>query len=489
MALHETEALWAFAAEELEAEASSRVAEHVAGCEVCARKLAEVRQARALLTPAREDEPAVRWAEVDERVQVAAARRLARMEQRPRWPWALVAAGAMAAVVAFLVPRPVAAPAPTPSPPVAVREPPPEVPASPPAEVAAPAEPVLAARVESATGAWIREPQAPERSLEAGAQLREGASVRTRVKASALLRLPDESRVRLSPDSEVTLERAEAEDVRLTITRGQLAVQASHVARRGFTVEAAGVRASVVGTVFSVERTPRGAVVAVLEGRVRVEAEGQPVRLVSAGERVEVRPGSRPSRVRAISARERQVFLELGALMPAEHSAPRGASSVVAGTAPPVPEAPEEEAILPAEPASPPPVSEAPSAEEEPGSEFAPYPVPTNPEPVDGVVVAPSPAASEVRQGLERSSSADASFLLHARDQLNAKTCESFLVGLAEIAEQSQVRLYREHARYLRARCFEERLARAEAAAEYRRYLREYPRGRFVREARAALLP
>jgi hypothetical protein len=84
---------------------------------------------------------------------------------------------------------------------------------------------------------------------------------------------------------------------------------------------------------------------------------------------------------------------------------------------------------------------------------------------------------------------ADARFLWHAREQLSARTCESFLVGLEEIAERSKVREFREHARYLRARCFEARLAAAEAAAEYQRYLREFPKGRYVREAKAALLP
>jgi hypothetical protein len=83
----------------------------------------------------------------------------------------------------------------------------------------------------------------------------------------------------------------------------------------------------------------------------------------------------------------------------------------------------------------------------------------------------------------------DARFLWNAREQLSATTCESFLVGLAQIAEQSTVREHREQARYLRARCFEERLAPAEARAEYQRYLREFPKGRYVREARAALLP
>ncbi|MDY7228716.1 FecR domain-containing protein [Hyalangium rubrum] len=516
MARHETEALWAFAAGELEVEANARVAEHVAGCEVCAQKLTELRRAQSLLSTAREESPEVRWAEVNERLQSAAAQRLARLEQRPRWPWALAATGALAAVLAFVVLRP-AAPPPQPSPPkvAVVREetPPPQVarqeppapapvPPSPvPPEAPAPtAAPLIATRVESATGAWIREPKTPERLLQPGTQLQAGTSVRTRAKSNAQLQLPDASRVRLSPNSEVTLARTVAEDVHLTVKRGRLTVRASHVARKGFTVEAAGVRASVVGTVFSVERTARGAVVAVLEGRVQIETAGQLPRLVNAGERVAVTSGKPTPKARALSAKDRQVFQELGLPLaepmptpaprpaPAEPS-PARAPEPAAAVSPASPE-PEPSASAPPE-EKPAPVAMAPSAPESSGSEFAPYPVPSSPEPTETVV---APSAPDTRwtppePGVAQPGTTDARFLWHAREQLNATACESFLVGLAEIAVQSPVREFREQARYLRARCFEERLAKDEAATEYRRYLREFPKGRYVREAKAALLP
>jgi hypothetical protein len=535
MARHETEALWAFASGELEAEAQARVADHVAGCEVCATKLEQVRQSQALLSTAREEVPQVRWAQVDERLQSAAARKLARLERRPRWPWALVATGALAAVLAFVVLRPSAPEGPSETP-VAVHTPPtPEAPRQeppvpmvarqePPAPVApavreepAPvAAPAIATRVESATGAWIRDSKARERLLQPGTQLQAGASVRTRAKSNALLQLPDASRVRLSPNSEVTLASTAAEDVQITVKRGRLAVRASHAARKGFIVEAAGVRASVVGTVFSVERTARGAVVAVLEGKVQVESKGQLPRLVTAGQRVEVIAGKRTPSARALSAQDRQAFQDLG---PAPAPAPRpvsgGSTSVTreprpglataAAPSEPTPNAPA--ATEPPAPASsapeksPDPVASAPTEVEESGSEFAPYPVP-RPEPSGTVVAAPAPTAPEANQGFvpqspweppeagaEQPGSTDARFLWSAREQLSATTCESFLVGLAEIAERSTVREFREQARYLRARCFEERLAPAEARAEYERYLREFPRGRYSREAKAALLP
>jgi hypothetical protein len=533
MARHETEALWAFAAGELEPEAQARVADHVAGCAGCAAKLEQVRQSQAALSTAREQEPHVRWADVDDRLQSAAAQRLARLERRPRWPWALAATAALAAVLAFVVLRPAVETAPV-APPVAVREPSPTpevtrpeppapeavarqepaAPVVPPAAVV-PAAPLLATRVESATGAWIRDSKARERVLEPGAQLEAGASVRTRAKSNALLQLPDESRVRLSPNSEVTLASTAAEDVKITVKRGRLAVRASHAARKGFVVEAAGVRASVVGTIFSVERTARGAVVAVLEGKVQIESKGQLPRLVNAGQRVEVIPGKRTPSARALSAMDRQAFQELGPA-PTPRPVTGGATSVPRpaspglGTAAAPPSEPASNAPAATEPAAPPSgttaaspdtVAAAPTADGESGSEFAPYPVP-RPEPEGTVVVAPEPTApaksepfvprdpwAPPESGAEQPGTADARFLFNAREQLNATTCESFLVGLAEIAERSTVREFREQARYLRARCFEERLAPEEARAEYQRYLREFPKGRYSREAKAALLP
>ncbi|MFP2912755.1 tetratricopeptide repeat protein [Pyxidicoccus sp. 3LFB2] len=87
------------------------------------------------------------------------------------------------------------------------------------------------------------------------------------------------------------------------------------------------------------------------------------------------------------------------------------------------------------------------------------------------------------------SKDADERFLGYARMQLSARKCESFLVGLEEIAQRSPRESHREQARYLRARCFEEKLQSKAAQGEYRQYLNEFPRGRYAREANTALLP
>jgi hypothetical protein len=513
MAPHESEALWAFASDALEAHEQARVAEHVADCEACAQALAKVRQAQAMLRAVEHEVPEVRWDEADDRIQSAAARRLARLERKPRWPWALTAAGVLAAAgVAFLVLRPTVPP-PPPSAPVASREEsspsstsalqeePAPAPAQPPV---APSEPALASNVESASGTWIREAGVPERLLRTGTQLREGASVRTQSKSSALLRLPDASHVRLSSDSEVTLARADARNVHLTVTRGRIAVQASHVERQGFTVEAAGVRTSVVGTVFSVECTEHGAVVAVQEGKVRVDTEGQSPRFVTAGERLEVNSGQKAPEARALSAQDRQAFQELKLQLTAPASKAR--QSPVPESPPPPPDptpTPEhsQPEVTSTEPTA--PVSESPATQPksagatdapapgEPGSEFAPYPGPTSPEPAQEMATAPLISAPESPSSLPkpRHGFSEARFLLSAEVQFSAVTCERYLAGLAEIAESSRIRTFREQARHLRAQCFAKRRAKAEAEAEYTRYLQEFPNGRHAREARAALQP
>jgi hypothetical protein len=489
MARHESEALWAFAAEELGAEERARVAEHVAGCQECTRKLEEVRQAQSLLRTVQEDVPEVRWAQVDERLQGAAARKLARLERQPRWPWALATVGALAAVLAFVVLWPVTRD-PASSATVAVREEPPapvkpEVREAPAPVVEPPPVLAVATRVESVAGAWIREPDAPERSLAEGERLRQGSFVRTPAKSNALLRLPDESRARLSPDSEVWLASTHPRMVFLSVKRGRLSVQASHARREAFIVEAQdSVSVRVVGTVFSVESTPGKVVVTVHEGYVQVDLRGPDQEFVGPGERLEVNTARLTTKRRALTARDRQAFQELG-VVSEEAAAPSRPTSGGMGTAP----AQER----------PPTTGLAAAPSEAAPTEPTPAPVPTtSPEPVEPGMLPPSsetPGSASPPQwvppepGSAVQGTADARFLWHAQEQLHATTCESFLVGLAEIAERSKVRDFREQARYLRARCFEERLSPAEAQAEYRRYLREFPKGRYVREAKAALLP
>ncbi|WP_267146692.1 FecR domain-containing protein [Pyxidicoccus xibeiensis] len=546
MARHEAQALWALAAEELEAADRARVEAHVAGCPACARELEQVKQSRAVLHATRDVTPEVRWDAVGAGLRAAAAQRLA-APPRARIPWVMAFAGACAAMLGLWMLRPVQVVPTAPTEVVATRvEPEGATPVS-----GAP-EAMVTARAESTSGAMLREAGGEERALQPGVQLRSGVAVRTPKRSTALLRLPDASRVRLSAGSEVELSRAETRDVHLKVKEGRLSVQASHAERRGFLVEAAGLRVSVVGTVFTVERTPHGAAVAVAEGRVRVEVDGQPARLVSAGERVELHSEERTLKQQPVSEPDQRAFEELNAPVPLE-TVPIAAMEPESrtGAVPAVARAPQApSAVKPAvatqavakdgrsqvasaslrtggrepprvaEPA--PEVAEAPApvqasvavaaaqsapatvSLEDPSQEFAPYPAASvtehlppktaqAPLPPPAEVVAERPQPKKQKEALIpmalMSKDSDERFLGYARLQLSPRTCESFLVGLEEIARKSPRETHREQARYLRARCFEEKLQPGAAQGEYRQYLNEFPRGRYVREANTALLP
>lgn len=554
MARHEHPSLWALVAGELDADARGRVEAHVATCAECAQTLEQVRQSRAVLQEGRGVTPPMHAATMGEGLRAEAARRMARGAPRARWPWAVALAGACAAMLAFWMLRaPQAMDAGGAL--VAQREPAPGVSgpsnsgdavlvapetaahAAAGSEPSAPANPAekLDATTETervaVAGAILREVGGTERALKPGMRLRSGVAVRTPARSSALLRLPDESRVRLSAGSEVELSRAESREVHLTVNKGRLSVEASHTARQGFMVEVAGLRVSVVGTVFTVERTKDGAAVAVAEGQVRVEAEGQPPRLVGPGERVELHAAKHTLNPRKMSQPDLRAIAELQAPAdeapesppkplsarpvptqkpePADVPAPTTPGAVAAvtpktqeplGDAPaPDPAPPPANALAPVAAAGSPPA--APLAPMDSNQEFAPYPVPSVNVPTPP---APEPAPQPPPEAVAKKASkkrgplipmalvsrdADERFLGYARLQMNPRKCESFLVGLGEIAQRSPRAAHREQARYLRARCFEEKLESHRARDEYRQYLNDFPRGRYAKEAKTGLLP
>ncbi|MFY2558210.1 FecR domain-containing protein [Corallococcus terminator] len=568
MAHPEARALWALAANELSVEETASTRAHLSSCATCSVELERVQTSRAMLHEVRSAEPQVNWDAVGAKLRAEAASRLEAKSSRMRWPWAVALAGTCAVVLALWVARPTVSPMSTP-PPEAVLA---EQTAPAPETAVALGTPTTTAeqestRAESTTGAVIRERGGAEQALTAGMRLRSGTAVKTPSRASAMLRLPDASRVKLSADSEVELSRAEASDVHLTVRQGRLSVKASHAERRGFRVDVAGLRVSVVGTVFTVERTPLGASVAVSEGRVRVELEGQPARMVGAGERVELfeqqgalkqEPLSEPDReaLDSMDLPTESSTQEVGPTVPTGASTPEAAPTVMPAVAH-VPQTsgsvkpalakgpsdkverkskvvvasmksrqektetpPKAEEQTPAESASPPPsvvaMATPPAATKarnpaDPSQEFAPYPAPSVTEKLPApplpapMVTAPSPAPTQPVQVAERpepkkkkeglipmsllSKDADERFLGYARIQQGPRTCENFLTGLEEIAAKSPRTDHREQARYLRARCFESRLQGQDAKTEYRQYLNDFPRGRYVREAGAALLP
>ncbi|WP_223636319.1 FecR domain-containing protein [Corallococcus sp. EGB] len=548
MAGHETGSLWALAAGALDAAGKARVEAHVAECAACAAEWKRVVEARALLHTARTVEPSVRWEETGAKLKAAAAKRMAVPERRFLSPWTLTLAGAcVVALVVWLggglwrnsatqAPEPmVASAAVSPSKEDAARPAPgPEGQE----QVRTWTEASATTEAERVTGAVLREATGQERALAAGMRLRSGMAVRTPPKASAVLRLPDESRVRLSADSDVVFARAESNAVHLTVQQGRLSVRASHAKRDAFLVESAGLRVSVVGTVFSVERTAAGAAVAVLEGRVRVDADGQPPRFVDAGERVELAGTGGAMKPRALSAGDRQAFRDLrdaepgaavaslepakkspsrpdvanppDARTPAPEEAAAAPSQAVVQAAPdaPAPEAPRQEIVTAANPLESPsteipqPVDVSPR-ELTPADDFVPYPgssasslASSAPMPaVQAPSMAPAPPTEPPKRktlgalvpGGLLSEDSDERFLGYAKVQTSAGTCGRFLVGLGEIASGSPRTSHREQARILRARCFNKQRLPADAEDEFRQYLREFPHGHYASEAHIAL--
>lgn len=80
-------------------------------------------------------------------------------------------------------------------------------------------------------------------------------------------------------------------------------------------------------------------------------------------------------------------------------------------------------------------------------------------------------------------------FMNHAELSLEQGTCDRFLIGLEDIAQDASHTPRTEYARVLRARCFNLQLRPRQAVNEYRKYLEEYPRGRFTQEAAEAVGP
>jgi FecR-like protein/PEGA domain-containing protein len=146
------------------------------------------------------------------------------------------------------------------------------------------------ARVHLSAGA-VRLDDAP---AEVGLAVRSGQTLRV-TSGRATLALPDAAAVLIESDSALRVDRLTPRATTLRLDRGKLLASVRpRPGRPLFTVVTTAGRVEVTGTVFSVEHTPRGVVVAVLRGQVRVREHGQPVRLVASGMRTLMRATSGP---------------------------------------------------------------------------------------------------------------------------------------------------------------------------------------------------
>ncbi|MDP1918794.1 MAG: FecR domain-containing protein [Myxococcales bacterium] len=273
MTRHETDRLWALAADELELDDRRYVELHLSDCPECTDSLEAVRIARRALASARHAAPAIDWVHTDERVGALVEKRMRSMS-RPGWfPFAvagaLVATAAAVTVVFW------------PSQELIVEPPPTEPPL---VQLVAP-KPI---RVELARS--LTRVSAESEPVLAGETLKSGDVLRTGIAGRAFVHLSDSSHVRVSASTQVALTRADPDDVVLTVTRGRVAVRASHEARKSFVVHAGDVSVSVVGTVFSVSNGADGVEVAVAEGEVRVASGESGQSSVLAGQRMLIDP-------------------------------------------------------------------------------------------------------------------------------------------------------------------------------------------------------
>ncbi len=525
MGSHDTGGLWRYAAAELDASDVAVLEHHLVSCPDCRDELDLVRSARLALKFAAHVAPRVSWEEVDGPLGAEAFRRLVRPSLK--WLRPVLVAG-FAAVAAALV--------------VAV-----EAPRGREARlrplVAVASLPVEMARVSSASGVLVHR-AVLERPLAESESLERGDRLRTLARGGASVDLPDGSRLRLGPSSELTLDQVAKGEVALDLARGRLAVRAEHAPSRPFVVRAGRLTVHVVGTAFTVSSTPTEVEVAVGEGAVRVETELGESRRVSAGQRlrfdregIRTRPGAllawheaelaklgirlaprtefpAPGRTSGRSApatadSEAQVAPS-GATPLSPNEVPQAPLSATESPQPPpspsdapqVPLSATESAQTPFSPSEAPNVSFSPSGVEgdpplPPGDAQAPEPdaedwQPYRPAPeVPGgaASVSPGPAAQGPARPAARPSlprDLEGLFLRRAREGLVAGTCERFQLGLTELVETSEAREVREEARIARARCFDATLRPTDAEREYRQYLRDWPAGRWTDEARGA---
>ncbi len=540
---HDHALLWAYAASELGGGEERELEEHLDGCPECREQLASVQIAREALEGARAAQPQVHWREVDEAVGGLVERRLAAQARRPMLIRLGLASGLVlvsAAVAAGVLLRP-----------ERPNDPEPMV------QVAPPPRP-LTARVDRAEG-LSRVGQTS--ALLDGAELRSGDVLATTKSGKAFVHLPDLSHVRLGGGSQLTLTRADVDDVAIALERGRVAVRASHQDRKGFVVQSGGLTVHVVGTVFAVTSSRDATEVAVSEGRVRVELPGGDDVFVGVGERLRLDARGRTShgkltatltreldevtavgdaatavetqavvaaaggqqsappllaaqgsprtlpRLDAKEARARQVSVPNDVVAPTADVSPSAPSASAREEAPVVQRLePKVDVVIEEPPAVWPSMAPGGGATftkrealPSPPSDAAEWAALPTPEPAPAQAPAPPMVESkQVKLADEGEAPArskpfvrdlESIFMEHAEASLGEGSCDRFLVGLEEIAQDAQHTQRTELARIFRARCFNLQLRPRQAINEYRKYLEEYPRGRFVEEAHDAIGP
>jgi ferric-dicitrate binding protein FerR (iron transport regulator) len=544
MMRHDEAKLWAYAARELDEDDRRLVDAHLEDCPECRETLATVQVAREALESAREAWPVLDWQATDDAVGALVERKLAAKARRP-WLFRMALVAAAAALVAGVFAL-TGAEASEPALAMAEAWPPPMPPAGPTIRVESASGLTRLGRETSVVegGAELSGGDVLRTSLAGKAFVHLPDESHLRIAGGTQLAL-----TRVEPDDvALTLERGRlAVRASHTPRRGFVVHTGGmtvHVVGTVFAVSNSGdaMEVAVAEGKVKVELPDGDALLVGAGQRLRIDARSEkPQRLeltqslkrelseltevADAAAAIEKQVvvaavGGKPSppplvaakgaarglpRLSAEEARRRQVTVpdlrtSTGAGPGEETSGPSTeriepkSAAVVEGPGDAWPSmasgTPEKVAPEP-EPASQP--AEWAAMPEPKADEWEPMPAPKAEEwsPLPGGRSVPAPVVTEAPGKLGKQSLApkdlETLFLQRAEASLETGDCERYLLGLEDIAQDTERNARSEQARVLRARCFAAQLRPRQAMNEYRKYLSEYPLGRFREEAHEAL--
>lgn len=136
----------------------------------------------------------------------------------------------------------------------------------------------LNAVVEAANGNVYKVTNDKTQTVRLGDRLQKGEHIRTAKGASAVVKLPDGTRVEMRERAEVSVTDNPA-GVTINLERGQVIVEAAKQRDRKLFVQTDDSLVSVVGTIFSVNGGTKGSRVTVIEGEVHVDTAGKDLAL------------------------------------------------------------------------------------------------------------------------------------------------------------------------------------------------------------------
>jgi len=308
----ELDRLFALTRDELGDAEARELREHMASCDTCAQSLKRVLASQPFFAvpavPALGD---ARWKAIDEKVMEAAAREMAR-PGAVRWLRSLwdapffkpvlgFAVTAAVLLVVFAGPRQPVEPTPL---------------------------PVALASAHEASVLSTIESETEQGAFSTGNKLAAGTRISTRKEGETWLKLPDGSKLGVLAASRATLETLSPLAVKVALDEGTVAVTADFQPQRQLEIVAGRLTVRAVGTRFMVMRDGLTSGVAVEEGVVEAEYDGQKL-AVPAGRSFSL--SARGSEDRKLDEPDRKQVRDI--MVPARHATKKVAMVAVADAA------------------------------------------------------------------------------------------------------------------------------------------------------------